>query len=179
MNFNNYNDYELIYLYKEGNSKALELLINKYIILTNKLLITYDVDFKEDIRQDCVMVIYDCIKGYNMNSEASFYTYTKISIQRKIFSYKSKLELDRETIRQYNRNNKGIKGNVSKDLSFIHDRIKIILNNDELLLEIYKNCIIGNVSLKDMSLVLNKNYNYIYYKYKYIISKLKNLLTKI
>ena len=94
-----------------------------------------------------------------MNSEASFYTYVKVSIQRKIFSYKTKLELDRETIRQFNRINKHNKSNVSKDLSFIHDRIKIILNNDELLLEIYKNCIIGNVSLKDMSIVLNKNYN--------------------
>lgn len=176
MIFNNYNDYELIYLYREGNPKALELLIGKYTVLINKLLITYDIEYKDDIRQDCVMVVFDCIRGYNMNSNTTFYTYTKVSIQRKIFSYKSKLILEMNTIRQFislNRNNI-----VSKDLSFIHDRIKIILNNDELLLEIYTNCIIGSVSLKDMSLILNKNYNYIYYKYKYIISKLKNLLTK-
>ena len=176
MIFNNYNDYELIYLYREGNPKALELLIGKYIVLINKLLITYDVKYKEDIRQDCVMIIYECIKRYDMNSEASFYTYTKLSLQRKIFRYKSKLNLEREAIRQFKHYNKN--NIVSKRLSFVHDRIRVILNNDELLLEIYRNCIIGNVSLKDMSLILNKNYNYIYYKYKYIISKLKNLLTK-
>lgn len=178
MIFKNYNDYELLYLYKEGNPKALELLIEKYTILTNKLLITYDIEFKEDIRQDCIMVILNCIRRYDMNSKASFYTYTKVAIINRIFQYKKELELESEALRHVKITNHNSRMIISKELSFIHERIRLILKDDEILLTIYKNCIIGNVSIKDISLVLNKKYDYIYYKYKYIISELKKLLTK-
>ena len=44
MDFNNYNDKELIYLIKDGsNPKALELIVDKYNILSLKIIRTFKI----------------------------------------------------------------------------------------------------------------------------------------
>ena len=98
----NYFIYQELIYFQSNNNRINDFLSyrgdnitrsNYYQELYNRSLIDEDnnrksdVDsskYKEDIRQDCVMIIYECIKRYDMNSEASFYTYTKLSLQRKI-----------------------------------------------------------------------------------------------
>lgn len=44
MDFNNYNDKELIYLIRDGsNPKALELIVDKYNILSLKIIRTFKI----------------------------------------------------------------------------------------------------------------------------------------
>lgn len=95
MNFNNYNDKELVYLIKDGsNPKALELFVNKYKILSLKIIRTFKIiDYdEEDLLSEANGILMKCIRYYSY--EGSFYTYFSVSLKRFLAKIKNQ-ELDR------------------------------------------------------------------------------------
>jgi RNA polymerase sigma factor (sigma-70 family) len=80
--FLNLNDYELIYLAREYNEKAMNLFISKYEIAIRKEAYIHFKDDPENFVQEGVMILLKCMKNYNMESEASFYSYFFIALKR-------------------------------------------------------------------------------------------------
>lgn len=90
MDFNNYNDKELIYLIKDGsNPKALELIVDKYNILSLKIIRTFKiVNYdEEDFLSEANGILMKCIRHYS--NEGSFYTYFSVSLKRYLIKIKN------------------------------------------------------------------------------------------
>lgn len=91
------NDYELIYLYNEGNDNILELILNKYKPLVYLIIKEMNIAYvdKEDYLQEGLMIIYKCINSYS-EDKGLFYNYCKVAIKRRFLTliYKKRQEID-------------------------------------------------------------------------------------
>lgn len=90
------NDYELIYLIKEDNEEALNLMFNKYEPLIRKIASHYYLIFKsikidyEDLIQEGRIGLFEAIKNYKLKREVLFYTYAIVCIKGRIISFLKK-----------------------------------------------------------------------------------------
>ena len=92
MKYIDYNDYELLSYIGENNEEASEILYEKYrplIETTAKKMMKYcensglDVN---DLIQEGMIGLHKAIVTYKQDTDASFYTYAKMCINRKIIS---------------------------------------------------------------------------------------------
>lgn len=171
INFKDYNDYELIYLIKEGNELALNCFFEKYEKFIIKIVRSY-VYFKDERFDDFVqegrILLYESIYKYDDFSNISFFSYFSIVLKRKIVK---QLQLDNKN--QYI---------LCEDFVIDHSPRRTIKRiegkaffNDELEIEIFDNCIIGKIPLTDFAKMKNIGYNHIYYVYQKMIKELKKL----
>ena len=89
MDFNNYDDKELIYLIKDGtNPKAIEIFLTKYNILALKIIRAYSIPgyLEEDLLSEASEILMKCI--YRYSNEGSFYTYYSICLKRHLIRLK-------------------------------------------------------------------------------------------
>lgn len=97
MIFKDFNDFELIYLIKEHNEKALKLLIDKYEVILRKTL--YDKKIYgylyEELVLEGIFLLYKCVRCFD--GVQNFYKYFAISVVRMIGKHLSKIRLN-ETI---------------------------------------------------------------------------------
>ncbi len=92
MNYKDLNDHELLSYISEANEDASEILYRKYAPLINgtaKRMYTYcqnaGLEFN-DLVQEGMLGLNQAIVTYNDKKEASFYTYAKTCIERKIIT---------------------------------------------------------------------------------------------
>ncbi len=85
--FVNYNDYELIYLIREGEYSAFRVLFKKYECLIEiKVHSRYPYGDKAyDLIQEGRMVLNTCIKNYSFDVGVNFYAYFNAALSRKLF----------------------------------------------------------------------------------------------
>lgn len=85
-------DDELLYLYRQGNEEALELLIKKY----QKIMRAYARGFIgrvktsceiNDIYQVAVIALYSAVNSYKENMNCRFGSYFKIVMERAVYNY--------------------------------------------------------------------------------------------
>ena len=100
MNYDNLNDNELIFMVKEQDEDAQNILYNKYYYLIRKIINKYQrtcyamgIDIK-DLIQESLIAFYSAINNYNDYYNTNFKTYLTLCIDRKI----------NNTIRHYNTN---------------------------------------------------------------------------
>lgn len=92
MKYKDYNDYELINYISENNEDANEILFEKYkpliTSISNKMYNFCKNKGLElnDLIQEGMLGLNLAIKNYDQNKDASFYTYSKKCIERKIIS---------------------------------------------------------------------------------------------
>lgn len=92
-----YNDEYLIYLYRQGNDWALELLYQKYIpimlrgILTNNKELENLVYDKSECLSKCYLSLFQCIDYYCEHKNVSFGAYAYLSIMYEIRNYGRKI----------------------------------------------------------------------------------------
>lgn len=89
MKFNICNDYELIYLIKEGNERAEKILYDKYsryIYSMMNDLNVYKIHY-DDFYQEGLMAVMMAIKTYDMESKCSFLSYFYIILKRRFYRY--------------------------------------------------------------------------------------------
>lgn len=92
MQYKDYNDYELLNYISENNEEANEILFEKYkplvISFSNKMYKYCHNKGLEinDLIQEGMLGLNLALKNYNQDKEASFYTYAKKCIERKIIS---------------------------------------------------------------------------------------------
>ena len=172
-----FNDYELLYLYRDGNENAFNLLFKKYehlIEITVNEYMPYG-DKRSDLVQEGRIVLYDCIESFNESIGVTFYSFFIIALKRRLRRlktndyYQSYLELN-EAIDYENDNNYSSFNTLSKLI--IHS-IDSEYSNDELGLNIFKECILGGMKLMEYSRVYNISYNIVYYKYRQIIDSIR------
>ena len=86
MNYKIYNDYEIIYLIKEGNELAYNIMFSKYENYIWKIVSSfYPYGIKsEDLVQEGRIILHNCILGYNAFMDVSFFSYFTICLRRQI-----------------------------------------------------------------------------------------------
>lgn len=91
------NDYELIYLIRDNNEVALNLLFKKYepyIYIKIKKFNVFE-RFKDDFYMEGLMAINDAIMHFDEMKSASFYTFLDIVMSRRFYRvYKSYASCD-------------------------------------------------------------------------------------
>ena len=74
MNYNGINDYELIYLIRDGNEYAFEFFTKKYLDYIDYLISKYYsyVELKDELREIGLNVLYKCLETYNESLNVKF-----------------------------------------------------------------------------------------------------------
>lgn len=92
MNYKDYNDAELISYIKENSEEANNLLFEKYrplIINIATKMINYSPNLGleiNDLIQEGMLGLNTAVNTFNQNEEASFYTYARTCVERKMIS---------------------------------------------------------------------------------------------
>lgn len=93
MDYKQVNDYEVMYMIKENDEDARNLLINKYMPIVNKVANKYllyaksfGIDF-EDLLQEGMIALDKAINSFNDSNNVLFYTYACVCIERQIITY--------------------------------------------------------------------------------------------
>ena len=174
----NFNDFELLYLVKEGSEKAKTLLFDKYSTLIKKIYregFYYQRYHYSDFLQEGLMVLENVVCNYKNHYEVTFYNYFKICFARRLKRINSQNDL---RICE-----KVVKYRVT-DIKDINDnKLRHILEKEcekepEIIKKILNECVIGNYSLNRFCEENNLNYRKIYYLYTKMRLKLEKILTK-
>lgn len=171
--YNKSNDYELLYLYKDGIERALELLYEKYGYLIEIIVSSYMPygDKRIDLVQEGRIILFECIKGYREILGVTFYSYFYISFERRIRRLLKNNYYDEINIL----NEFDVCNIESNSKSYLVNSLEKIVNNDLdiISIDIFNKCIIGNYSLKEFSRINNLKYENVFYKYKKLCEYLK------
>lgn len=172
-----YNDYELLYLVKEGSQRALDILYHKYTVFVCSRVRKYIInsDKRNDMIQEGLMVVDKCIKNYDPNSPISLFWYISLSISRKYSKlinedyYRSKIIFsDNEIAYSSSDDMQHNKSFLLRAEYFFTDPIDILIYNENLL--------DGTPLLK-----LSEKYNISYYEMRkrriIMLEELKKILT--
>lgn len=124
------NDYEIIYMVKENDENAMELLFHKYRPVITKIASSYLKIAKayglelEDLIQEGYIALYSAYRNYSDVRDAMFYTFVNVTIHSKILN----------CLRISNtKKNKSLNNSISlfNKLSFTEDQelIDVVENN--------------------------------------------------
>lgn len=173
MHFASYNDFELLYLIKEGSELALNILYDKYYYLIRKIAKKYFPygDKLDDLTQEGFLILNNCINKFDDRKPVLFYTFISICLNHR-FSYLVN------------------KGSYYDDYVVFNEKIhhkctsytsgysfKSLDIFDDIDKKIYEECIIDGLSLKGFSNKYNISYSKVYYRSKNIVNELKKILT--
>ena len=174
MEYKGINDYELIYLIKDGNEYAFEFLTKKYLDYINYLISKYYmyIDSKDDLKEIGLNVFYKCLEKYNDSFNVKFNSFFAISFRR---------EINKRIIR---RKEQVIKDSIADTLyeetsSYrlfgISLKGKYFFSNSLHIL-IFEECILRGINLLDFSRHYNLKYSVVYSEYKKMIEILKKVV---
>lgn len=177
MYYAGYNDYELIYLVNEGSERALNVLYQKYNIYIYKVASKYIPrgDKRNDLVQEGLMLLNQSIKKFNSKFDVNFYTYFSIVLRRGLSrvlknGYYYPNDICNNELVFYEP--------ALMDNSFNVNMFKKYIT-DEIDINIYDECILGNLNVKAFSEIYNLNYSEVYRRRKAILLRLKNILTNL
>lgn len=175
--FVKHNDFELLYLLKNGSSKAEVMLYDKYTILLKKFYLKYGFYTRwcwDDFLQEGLLLLTTTLRSFSEKYNASFYIYFEMCLKRKVMrmqNYAKGLNL-KETGTMYLSDLEYKDSNTFSMKKYIIE--KTISSLDDESKQIATECILKGVSLKSYC---NK-YHLNYLSTKYIYNKLKKNLTK-
>ncbi len=99
-----HNDYELVFLAQEGNEDAINLIYQKYkpiIVKKSKNAIVFashhGVEIN-DIMQEGFIGLEEAIRNFSQDTEATFYTFATLCIDRQIASYLRKMTSGKDRV---------------------------------------------------------------------------------
>ena len=99
-----HNDYELVFLAQEGNEDAINLIYQKYkpiIIKKSKNAIVFASHHGieiNDIMQEGFIGLDEAIRNFSQDTDATFYTFATLCIDRQIASYLKKMTSGKDRI---------------------------------------------------------------------------------
>ena len=167
------NDYELIYLIRDNNEIALNLLYEKYrplIFHFIKKFHIYNI-YKEDFIQEGYMSIHVALQTYSFDYDCSFLSYLKIIMQRhfqKKFASALKYDIPVQDLELYldEKPSKYNNYNIFEEgLEYLHDEIDILV-----YVSLYKD----GLTCKEISNIYNIDIKKVYNT----IQKIKKILNK-
>ena len=94
------NDNELLYLIREGNEQALEIMYKKYVPLMEGKLNKFNIEteFRDDFYQESRLMLHKAIRLYNPNSSKTFNKYFDLILTNQMITILRKTKKDREII---------------------------------------------------------------------------------
>ena len=104
MNYQNYNDYELIYMVREHDDDSYDVLFQKYLPIIKKIASDYYKNFSsygcdlDDFIQEGYLGFQRAVSSYDEEKDILFYTFVVICIHRKILSFCRKITSSRKNI---------------------------------------------------------------------------------
>ena len=97
MDYKNVNDYEVVYMVRENDEEAREIIFNKYIPIVKRIAFNYlslakaiKVEF-DDLVQEGVSGLNHAIDSFDENSGTLFYTFVCVCVERKMITYCRKM----------------------------------------------------------------------------------------
>ena len=172
-----YNDYELIYLIKEGSERAKKYFFMKYTSLIQKL---YREGFYSrkyyfsDFLQEGLMILEKTINHYNPKFTFDFYHYFKLCFSRRLIRLNSQGDMLVSEKRVYYK----MLDTVDVNANYLRHKVeRAFKDDDELSKKIIKECLFNNSSIQTFCQKRNLDYQKTYYLYRKIKSNLENLLT--
>ena len=171
MIFKNYNDYEILYLIKEGNEVAFSFMFKKYepyIWKIAKNYYSYNEKI-EDLVQEGRIVLNTCIQAYNEDLGISFFSFFTLCMKR---------EFNRQIGGDYYKNYISLEEEFTSTIDYSRS---VIFTSESLLTleeekEMYKFIILDGMSLKLYAEKKHLPYGKVYYKYALLIEKIKKIL---
>lgn len=188
-NYNDYNDYELVFLAQEGNENAINIIYKKYkpIIVKKSKLAIYSTKNSgseiNDVMQEAYLGLEEAIRNFSQNDEATFYTFANLCIDRKISNYIRKMANKKNILL-----NEAIfidenMENYLKDTTDIENNLIRKVMKEEIINKIYDkfttlekdvyNLLIDGYSLAEISSKLDKDIKSIYNTIDRIKQKVK------
>lgn len=162
--YKDFNDYELIYLSREHNDKALKALLTKYQVYIQKTIYEYGLTYlKEDALQECLILLTECVKKYNMDSNCLFFTYFSVCVKHHIIKY-LRLQTKNDQILEYNEQIDYDTLNESNN-SFFFEEKPISFNTEierNIYEKIFKDGMKAREFVKEYNVDIKQVYNYIY-----------------
>ena len=188
-NYNEYNDYELVFLAQEENEDAINIIYKKYkpIIVKKSKLAIYSTKNSgseiNDVMQEAYLGLEEAIKNFSQNDEATFYTFANLCIDRKISNYIRKMANKKNILL-----NEAIfidenMENYLKDTTDIENNLIRKVMKEEIINKIYDkfttlekdvyNLLVDGYSLAEISSKLDKDIKSIYNTFHRIKQKVK------
>lgn len=188
-NYNEYNDYELVFLAQEENEDAVNIIYKKYkpIIVKKSKLAIYSTKNSgseiNDVMQEAYLGLEEAIRNFSQNDEATFYTFANLCIDRKISNYIRKMANKKNILL-----NEAIfidenMENYLKDTTDIENNLIRKVMKEEIINKIYDkfttlekdvyNLLIDGYSLAEISSKLDKDIKSIYNTIDRIKQKVK------
>lgn len=93
MDYKKINDYEVVYMVRENDEEAREIIFNKYIPIVKKIASNYLAYAKlarieyDDLVQEGLIALNVAINRYNEKNGPLFYTFASVCVERRIVSY--------------------------------------------------------------------------------------------
>lgn len=186
------NDYELVFLAKEGNEDAINLLYQKYkpiIVSKSKDAILkashHGIEIS-DIMQEGYIALDDAINNFSETDNTSFYTFALVCIERKIINYLrkttgGKYRILNEAVAIDEYVEKSVKDEVDAEISFltkenrndIIDRVEESLTGMEKIVFQLK---IEGYNFLEIANTLNKDLKSIYNTFHRVKLKIKKIM---
>ena len=187
-----YNDYELVVLAREGNEDAVNLIYQKYrpLIVSKSsdaiMLATHHGIEISDIMQEGFMGLEEAIKNFNEDDNTSFYTFAMLCVNRQIINYlrkntrgRNRILNDAGPIDEYVEKN--LKDEFDTEFSFIYkETMEHIMeciedNLTEFEKDVFKYKMDG-YSFEEIANTLNKDLKSIYNTFQRVKSKIKKIM---
>lgn len=93
MDYKDLNDYEVVYMVRENDDDAREIIFNKYIPIVKKIASNYLSYAKlarieyDDLVQEGLIALNIAINRYNEKTGPLFYTFVSVCVERRIIAY--------------------------------------------------------------------------------------------
>lgn len=97
MDYKKINDYEVVYMVRENDEEAREIIFNKYIPIVRRIASDHLALAKmarieyEDLEQEGLIALNEAINKYNERSGVLFYTFLCVCVERRILTYCRKM----------------------------------------------------------------------------------------
>ncbi len=101
--FQGHNDSELLYLIKEGNQDALDIMFDKYKYFINKKIRDFNINKKsvDDFFQEGLITLNEAIKKYDENYNKTFFKFFELLLVRRFSTILNKESRQYEVIERY------------------------------------------------------------------------------
>ncbi len=101
--FQGHNDLELLYLIREGNQDALDIMFNKYKYFINKKIRDFNINAKsvEDFFQEGLITLNEAIRKYDESYNKTFFKFFELFLVRRFSTLLAKETRQYEIVEKF------------------------------------------------------------------------------
>ncbi|MFA5720443.1 MAG: sigma-70 family RNA polymerase sigma factor [Acholeplasmataceae bacterium] len=152
-----YNDYELLYLVKEKDTVALNILLKKYERFIYKKVYTFFFHDDGDYFQEGLLCLYKAIETFDDRFNKTFMRYFEVILNRHFINIYNKNKRYNEMIESC-KNELMVEEEPSSEIEYINRPTF----KSEIEQKVYELYYINNKKVKEISALLNLNAKQIY-----------------